>query len=259
MSLALPIKHLNDKEFHSAFLSDLTVAKDFVVLLSPFISSRRVGFYLPTFSVLYSQQVDLKIYLRPRSGQPESLQRGFDGVVESLRVAGAQVHLRAEMHEKIAVIDGRILWHGSLNALSHANTLESMLRFESAPLAREILADLNLGDPNSLAGHGAGRTAPASEPTSACPQCGEKMNFYPETGLFLCHKSPLCSGVESATQSFQVQSPDEKSQIACPVCGELMLWRQGLKRALICPDCGFRLQGRLASALLRVVEREKKL
>ena len=48
------------------------------------------------------------------------------------------------MHEKVAAIDGRILWHGSLNILSHNNGRESMLRFESRDLVHEILQDLGI-------------------------------------------------------------------------------------------------------------------
>lgn len=32
-------------------------------------------------------------------------------------------------HEKLAVIDDKIIWHGSLNILSHKNTSELMIRF----------------------------------------------------------------------------------------------------------------------------------
>jgi hypothetical protein len=52
-------------------------------------------------------------------------------VVCALRDLGVAVDLRARMHEKIAVLDDRILWHGSLNLLSHRDTRESMLRIES--------------------------------------------------------------------------------------------------------------------------------
>ena len=42
------------------------------------------------------------------------------------------------MHEKIAVIDSRIVWVGSLNILSHKNASEIMMRIESTDFAKSI-------------------------------------------------------------------------------------------------------------------------
>lgn len=46
------------------------------------------------------------------------------------------------MHEKIAIIDGKILWHGSLNILSHGTASESMLRIVNPAFCRELLEKL---------------------------------------------------------------------------------------------------------------------
>ena len=58
--------------------------------------------------------------------------------IRELRKVGFIVDLRAKMHEKIAIIDGEVLWHGSLNILSHRDTSESMLRLESRALCEEL-------------------------------------------------------------------------------------------------------------------------
>ena len=42
------------------------------------------------------------------------------------------------MHEKIAVIDSRIVWVGSLNILSHKNASEIMMRIDSLDFAKSI-------------------------------------------------------------------------------------------------------------------------
>src|SRR5690606_14572480 len=64
-------------------------------------------------------------------------------LVQALRGLGVAVDLRARMHEKIAILDERILWHGSLNILSHRDTHESMLRIESAGACSQLARLLN--------------------------------------------------------------------------------------------------------------------
>lgn len=45
---------------------------------------------------------------------------------------------------KIAVIDGRILWEGSLNILSQGNSREVMRRIESEELTKQMVRFLGL-------------------------------------------------------------------------------------------------------------------
>jgi hypothetical protein len=64
-------------------------------------------------------------------------------VVEELRALGIAVDLRARMHQKIAILDGRVLWHGSLNILSHRDADESMLRIEGAAACEAVGRNLS--------------------------------------------------------------------------------------------------------------------
>ncbi len=84
------------------------------------------------------------IYARPKREQPALLQGRYDEVVRALTRAGARFHIRPGMHEKVAALDGSILWHGSLNILSHNDTRESMLRFESPALVRVVLGEIGI-------------------------------------------------------------------------------------------------------------------
>jgi hypothetical protein len=79
-------------------------------------------------------------------------------LIDSLRASGCTVELRSRMHEKLAMIDERVLWHGSLNILSHRDTTESMLRLlgtntcdviskaVSPPLGGLVGADMDISD-----------------------------------------------------------------------------------------------------------------
>jgi len=63
----------------------------------------------------------------------------IDAAVELLQSLGIHVTLRPKMHEKLIVIDDRILWEGSMNMLSWFNTTERYRRFsDRAEVAHAI-------------------------------------------------------------------------------------------------------------------------
>jgi hypothetical protein len=94
------------------------------------------------------------------------------------------------MHEKIGVIDNQILWHGSLNILSHNDTRESMLRFDSPELVQEVLTDLGL-KPYAV-DYEMSHVMAAETGTSAygekveeilhCPRCRQRMHYLSASG-----------------------------------------------------------------------------
>jgi len=49
-------------------------------------------------------------------------------------------------HRKLAIIDRKILWEGSLNILSQNNSREIMRRIEGEAFATELFEFLNLGE-----------------------------------------------------------------------------------------------------------------
>jgi hypothetical protein len=171
------------------------------------------------------------------------------------------------MHEKVGVIDERVLWHGSLNILSHNDTRESMLRIESRDVAVEVMADLGIGDhaaspPGAVEPSEVGLPpcAPASPP---CPQCAGPMLLYQQTGMWICASSPRCPGVLPSSASRaradvpqQAETPQQLS-LACPMCCRPIEIRRGIVPRVACPDgaCGFALDPRLAAWILRVTQR----
>ncbi len=97
-------------------------------------------------------------------------ERSGDGAVyleieRALRTWGVRVVHKKGMHEKLVMIDGEILWQGSLNPLSYSSTQEIMERRAS----REIVADyarvLRLDD--LLAAYRTEETR--------CPYCGSEV------------------------------------------------------------------------------------
>src|SRR5713101_7990069 len=108
--LRIPIAHCSEQDFHDWFRGDLTACAAWVLILSPFLSRNRVLHYYPIFYALTARQVMVEVYAKPRHEQPESLRERYGEIEHRLRDAGVRFHVRPGMHEKLAVIDGIILW-----------------------------------------------------------------------------------------------------------------------------------------------------
>ena len=268
--VSISIKHCVEHDFLDLFRADLAASTLCVELLSPFVSLNRSSDYYAVLSSLSVRSVPVKVYVRPRPEQPELLRSNYVAAIRNLELRGAQVFCRSGMHEKVAAVDGRILWHGSLNILSHNDSRESMLRFESADLVQEIMQDLGLG--NDLFDHGsvdtderadADQHGPSSGPP--CSVCGGPMRLYESAGIWLCNDSPRCSGVQSVgsveteAEAAVLNSRSTSIELNCPICNSPMAVTGIFRRQISCPQsgCGFQLEPRLSAGILRILSRRQ--
>ena len=56
-----------------------------------------------------------------------------------LQRAGVRLVFKANIHQKFAVIDQKIVWYGSINLLSYGSAQESIMRLESPNIAQELI------------------------------------------------------------------------------------------------------------------------
>jgi len=265
----ITIRHCSDREFLDSFRADLTNAMAHATILSPFVSPNRAAYYYAALQSLAVRSVPVDVYARPRQEQPHSLREQFGNVERRLRAVGVRFHLRPAMHEKVAVLDGCVLWHGSLNILSHNDTRESMLRIESAKVATLVLADLGIQDAterssSAVLGEEANAAgAPRSDPpaaTTKCPVCRSSMRRYPEIALWICSRGPACPGTQpldsvEAPQDPGALAPTGEPALACPLCQSPLTVRRGAATRIACSDaqCAFALEPRLARWLLKAL------
>jgi hypothetical protein len=99
---------------------------------------------LPRLRLLREQGVEVAVVTKPSSEHKGASQQDSITVVKELRDIGAQVQELVKMHQKLAIIDGVICWEGSLNILSHRETLEHMRRFKGKQFTTEITRNLKL-------------------------------------------------------------------------------------------------------------------
>jgi len=258
-----------ERDFLDLFRADLAASTRCVELLSPFVSVNRSSDYYAVLTTLSVRSVPVKVYVRPRQEQPEFLRSNYPEAIRNLESRGVQVVCRSGMHEKVAAVDGRILWHGSLNILSHNDSRESMLRFESADLVQEILQDLGLDsdlfDRSSVDADQRADTDHGPSAGPPCSVCGGPMRLYESAGIWLCNDSPRCSGVrsvgsvETEAEAAALESRSTAIELNCPICNSPMAVTGILRRQLSCPasGCGFQLEPRLSAGILRILSRRQ--
>lgn len=153
--------------FYPAFSQDLIRARDSIVIFSPFATGGGTGRWVDPLRAALERGVRVRILTRPSEepggGTPDEVAE----LIEGLRNLGVVVDLRTRMHEKIAIIDNHVLWHGSLNILSHRDTHESMLRIESPAacnqLGRFVITPMGPRDEDARLD---------SPENPECPKCG---------------------------------------------------------------------------------------
>lgn len=263
------IGHFSDQNFLDSFRLDLAGCCQEAILFSPFLAPARAIHYYPVFQMISSRNATIRIFTRPRYEQPESLQTSYEAVESGLKRAGARIYKRVGMHEKIGIIDKHILWHGSLNILSHNDSLESMLRIESSALVEIVLSDLDLGELESKESSEPDILIKESElykdegeERKCCSSCQGAMILFAQERLWICENSPLCKNVipisgsdenEKRNMGFDVK----RLPISCPICFEQLEYRRGLMNRIVCSSdtCHFAMDPRLSSGLLRVLNR----
>ncbi|HCU21767.1 MAG TPA: hypothetical protein DF698_02520 [Candidatus Atribacteria bacterium] len=164
--------------------------------MSPFVSLNRAGKLVDFFRVLLGKDVVVRIYTRPPSQQSGSLSEHAEQVINQFENLGSKVIQRKGMHQKIAIIDGKIAWEGSLNILSHKDTQEQMRRFEGENAVQEIARNLELDKVES--GSSAGKL---------CPRCfeeGIEINLVQKQGRYGifwgCPRFPACRYTENISR-----------------------------------------------------------
>ena len=184
------------KNFWQAFKDDVRNTQHSIILMSPFISLNRAGGMMDSFRVLIEKKVKIWIYTRPPWQQSANLSEHAEQVIKQFEKLGAKVIQREGMHQKIAIIDEKILWMGSLNILSHKDTQEQMSRFEGQNAIKEIIRNMELKEVEI-------DKVDNSKPKQ-CPECLKKriqnqmVLRKGKFGIFLgCSSFPVCRHTEN--------------------------------------------------------------
>jgi len=136
----------DEKTFYKAFFNDLKQCQKEVIIESPFITSERMKILWPILRKIHTRGVKVFIITRDPKEHSEGYEVQSESEIEALENMGIQVLLcTGNHHRKLAIIDRRILWEGSLNILSQIYSREIMRRLEDADNALDMFNFLNFG------------------------------------------------------------------------------------------------------------------
>jgi hypothetical protein len=130
--------------FDPAIESDLTNAKQTIVIFSGFVTPSRVARLGDLLRMKAAEGVKIRCVTRPPKLNGTMDPTRSKDALDALERIDCVVDCRARIHEKVVLIDNEIVWHGSLNVLSHTHrTDESMTRVANAGLAKALAFNMS--------------------------------------------------------------------------------------------------------------------
>ena len=126
----------NERTFWDKWYEDISLANKSILIVSPFLSFDTISKFLDRLIEARERGADLLIACRPREQQYNHFNRqGF----ELLQRERIHVAPRADIHQKLCIIDKRIAWEGSLNITCHQGSRDFMRRHEGVDAVEEVI------------------------------------------------------------------------------------------------------------------------
>ena len=135
----------DENTFYRAFIKDLENCKEEVIIESPYITSARMKTLWPILHRLLAKGVKIYILTRDPREHEEGMEFQSEDEIRYCEQLGVQVLLCAgNDHRKLAILDRKVLWEGSLNILSQTHSREIMRRMEGEEIALQMFNFLKL-------------------------------------------------------------------------------------------------------------------
>lgn len=140
-------KLFDENTFYQQFLNDVQNCSREVIIESPYITSERTAQFIPIFQKLLEKKVVIYVLTRdPREHEPK-LELQAEQEITKFENSGVHTFIcKGNDHRKLAILDRKILWEGSLNILSQTRSREIMRRIEGQKAALEMFNFLKLGN-----------------------------------------------------------------------------------------------------------------
>jgi len=128
--------------FLPVYKNDLLNAEREIMIVSPFVTRRRVMQMLPFLDAARGRKVKAIVVTRPAADFKEKDRQSLEETLALLTAAGVRVIFKSNIHQKFAICDQRIIWYGSINLLSFGRAEESIMRLENPNIADELLGSI---------------------------------------------------------------------------------------------------------------------
>ncbi|MFJ2818712.1 AAA domain-containing protein [Streptomyces sp. NPDC087294] len=156
---------------HSEVLSavewDVERARRSIELYSAFMDGPPVRRWARMLGPRTAAGIQVTVFTRPPEEQQEpSRVARHRELVQQLEAVGCRVEFRDRMHEKVLILDGSVLWHGSKNLLANIGPTDLMMRYTdpaSCDRVRRLMDRTRRERPARGPWRPAEQTAPAPE------------------------------------------------------------------------------------------------
>ena len=125
--------------YWAVFEKDVLSAEMNIVISSPFLSSRKVEWFVDQSEILQKRGVTVTVFSSSPEEYPEDGREHHMDLLERLASAGICVKTQNHCHERYAVIDQSLVWYGNINLLSRGKEDDSLMRIVSPEIAAELL------------------------------------------------------------------------------------------------------------------------
>lgn len=146
MSSILSTSQLHDeKTFYQTFLQDLEKCQKEVIIESPYVTSQRMRTFDRIFEKLLKRGIKIYLITRDPREHEIGMEVQSEDTIQWCEAIGIQVLLcTGNHHRKLAILDRKTLWEGSLNILSQTRSREIMRRIEGEEMALQMFNFLKL-------------------------------------------------------------------------------------------------------------------
>ncbi len=132
-----------DKQnFLPAYSNDLINSEREIIIVSPFITRKRVIQMMKYLRVAVGKKLKVVVVTRPNEDYKEKDQTRLSEALRLLQEENISLVFRPNMHQKFAVLDHKVVWYGSINLLSYGSAEESIMRLESSNIAHELIKSI---------------------------------------------------------------------------------------------------------------------
>jgi len=127
------------KNFYPVYCRDLHEAAKEILIVSPFMRKSRITQLKRALDVSLLNGAIITVVTRPPSEYKGKEQETIKCNIEDLTEYGVKVITRTDFHQKFTIVDGQIVWYGSINFLSFGITEESVMRFTNHDIAGQLM------------------------------------------------------------------------------------------------------------------------
>lgn len=124
--------------FYKAFVRDLLHSKNEIIIESPFITAKRMNALLPVLAKLRSRGVNVIVNTRSPNEHDGDYYYQAISAISDMQELGIVVLYTIGHHRKLAILDRKIVYEGSLNILSFNDSCEIMRKITSRKAAKQL-------------------------------------------------------------------------------------------------------------------------